>query len=209
MPAAFKPLRVARAPVVIVAVTFPVVAAESVLAFVTLIAPSSSVSACAPTPENLLLLPTSPFPSIIVLSSVNVPDIAVTLVRLISAVLPGFSKALKFVLKVSTAPASPIVPDSSTSTILVLLVKLFLSVINCSTSVIVPVNLTTVLILIEPPPAWSTLESKVDKSPASTDVEVRVNASASPFAGESAASNPLRSLSVPEATVAVTLPVVA
>ena len=98
------------------------------------------------------MLPTFPLPSIIALISAYEPEIAVTPVRLISAVLPGFSKALKFVLKVSTAAASPIVPDKSTSTILVLLVKLSLSVINCSTSVRVPVNLTTVLILIDPPP---------------------------------------------------------
>ena len=132
MPAAFKTFSSARLPVSTVAVTFPVVAAESILAFATVIEPVSTVSAWAPTPENLLLSPTFPFPSIIALISVYEPDIAVMPVRLISAVLPGFSKALKFVLKVSTAAASPIVPDRSTSTMFVLLVKLFLLVIKFS-----------------------------------------------------------------------------
>ena len=87
--------------------------------------------------------------------------------------------------------------------------KLSLSVINCSTSVRVPVNLITALILIEPEPVWSTLESKVDKSPASTDVEVSVRTKLLPFVGSLASLNALRSLSVPAVTVAETAPEVA
>ena len=123
------------------------------MAFATLIEPEPTVSAWAPNPENLLLLPRFPLLLIIVFKSEKPPDIEVIFVRSISAVSPGVSKVLKFVDKVVKSLASPTVPaDNATSTILLLLVKLSLSVINCSTSVRVPVNLTTVLISIDPPP---------------------------------------------------------
>ena len=109
--------------------TFPVVAPLNLLALATLIPPpESSVSAWAATPENFELDPTAPESSIIVSSCAKVPDIAVTPVRFISAVPP--LRALISVLKVSTAAASPIVPERSISTTLLLFVKLSLVVIN-------------------------------------------------------------------------------